>query len=300
MEINGKRGKDIYLPHLLGHEGYAQVIKVGEKVKKVKKNDFVLLTWLKGNGGQEGNIQIKNGREFINSGPINTFSNYALISENRCIKIKKLNNKIFSPILGCSLPTGVGIIKKNLKPKKNKTFIISGVGGVGIFVLLALLNLKTKKIIVVEKNQKKLNYLKKLKLNVEFIKFNKNLKEYVLKKNINELADYIIDCTGNIISMNNCLNLIKKNGTFIFASHPNNKNKLKIDPHELISGKKIVGSWGGGIEIEKDKKLLIDTYNNQFLKSPLKKLIKIYSLNNLNLAIDDYKNGKVFKVILKH
>ena len=45
MEISGKRGKDIYLPHLLGHEGYAQVIKVGEKVKKVKKNDFVLLTW---------------------------------------------------------------------------------------------------------------------------------------------------------------------------------------------------------------------------------------------------------------
>ena len=53
MEISGKREKDIYLPHLLGHEGYAQVIKVGEKVKKVKKNDFVLLTWLKGNGGQE-------------------------------------------------------------------------------------------------------------------------------------------------------------------------------------------------------------------------------------------------------
>ena len=44
----------------------------------------------------------------------------------------------------------------------------------------------------------------------------------------------------------------------------------------FISGKKIVGSWGGGIEIEKDKKLLVDTYNNQFLKSPLKKLIKIW------------------------
>ena len=152
----------------------------------------------------------KNGRKFINSGPINTFSNYALISENRCIKVKKLNNKIISPILGCSLPTGVGIIKKNLKPKKNKTFVICGIGGVGIFVLLALLNINTKRIIIIEKNEKKLNYLKKLKLNVELIKFNRNLKENILKKNINKLADYIIDCTGNIVSMNNCLNLIKK------------------------------------------------------------------------------------------
>ena len=36
-----------------------------------------------------------------------------------------------------------------------------GIGGVGIFVLLALLNSNTKKIIIIEKNQKKLNYLKK-------------------------------------------------------------------------------------------------------------------------------------------
>ena len=80
----------------------------------------------------------------------------------------------------------------------------------GIFVLLALLNINTKRIIIIEKNEKKLNYLKKLKLNVELIKFNRNLKENILKKNINKLADYIIDCTGNIVSMNNCLNLIKK------------------------------------------------------------------------------------------
>lgn len=100
--------------------------------------------------------------------------------------------------------------------------------------------------------------------------------------------------------MNNCLNLIKKNGTFIFASHPDKKNKLKVDPHDLISGKKITGSWGGGINIERDKKFLIDVFNNQFLKSPLRRLVKLYPLNNLNSAINDFKKGNVFKVILKH
>ena len=37
MEVRGKRGVDRYLPHLLGHEGTAEVISVGEGVTKVKK-----------------------------------------------------------------------------------------------------------------------------------------------------------------------------------------------------------------------------------------------------------------------
>ena len=205
-----------------------------------------------------------------------------------------------SPILGCSLPTGVGLINRDLKPKKNKSFIICGVGGVGIFVLLAIKQFKPKKIIVIEKNQRKINILKKLNLNIELIKYKKNLKNEILKKNMNVLADYIIDCTGNINSMNNCLNLIGRNGTFLFASHPDSKKKLSINPHELISGKKIIGSWGGGIKIEKDKKFLISFFKKHFLNSSLRKLIKIYKLKKLNNAIKDIKYGEVFKAIIKH
>ena len=33
-EIQGVKGKDKYLPHLLGHEGIGKVIQINEKVKK--------------------------------------------------------------------------------------------------------------------------------------------------------------------------------------------------------------------------------------------------------------------------
>jgi len=36
-EISGAKGKDNFLPHLLGHEGSGIVLKVGNGVKKVKK-----------------------------------------------------------------------------------------------------------------------------------------------------------------------------------------------------------------------------------------------------------------------
>ena len=49
-EIDGVKGKDPYLPHLLGHEGSATVIEVGRGVKKVKENDKVVLHWKKSSG----------------------------------------------------------------------------------------------------------------------------------------------------------------------------------------------------------------------------------------------------------
>jgi len=38
-EIDGRKGKDPYLPHLLGHESFGSVVAVGHGVKKVKAND---------------------------------------------------------------------------------------------------------------------------------------------------------------------------------------------------------------------------------------------------------------------
>ena len=47
MEIQGKRGEDSWLPHLLGHEGYGIVEEIGKSVTKVKKGDKVILSWVK-------------------------------------------------------------------------------------------------------------------------------------------------------------------------------------------------------------------------------------------------------------
>lgn len=40
-------------------------------------------------------------------------------------------------------------------------------------------------------------------------------------------------------------------GHLVFASHPKSGNKFALDPHKLIKGKKISGSWGGGSNPEK-------------------------------------------------
>ena len=49
-EISGVKGRDKFLPHLLGHEGSGEVLKVGMGVRKFKKGDKVVMHWRPGSG----------------------------------------------------------------------------------------------------------------------------------------------------------------------------------------------------------------------------------------------------------
>ena len=51
-EIEGKKGIDPYLPHLMGHEGCGEVLKIGPGVNTVSVGDKVVLHWKKGSGIQ--------------------------------------------------------------------------------------------------------------------------------------------------------------------------------------------------------------------------------------------------------
>ena len=91
---------------------------------------------------------------------------------------------------------------------------------------------------------------------------------------------------------------ISKKGKLIFASHPPEGEIISIAPHELIAGKQIFGSWGGGCKPDLDIPKLADIY----IKSnpPLEKLIsKRYKLENINEALDDLENGVVFRPIIE-
>src|SRR5580692_4108949 len=44
-EIEGAKGPDKFLPHLLGHEGSGTVLDTGPGVRSVKNGDHVVLHW---------------------------------------------------------------------------------------------------------------------------------------------------------------------------------------------------------------------------------------------------------------
>ena len=86
-EIDGVKGEDRYLPHLLGHEGSGFVRETGPGVKHVRRGDAVVLHWMKGRGIEaEPPVYTWRG-EKLNAGWVTTFNEFAVVSENRLTAI---------------------------------------------------------------------------------------------------------------------------------------------------------------------------------------------------------------------
>ena len=291
MEYLGKRGKDYYLPHGFGHEAVGRVQAIGKRVKKVKIGDEVILSWIKGVGLDFGGFVLKNtSNQKINFGPLSAFSSNVIACENRVfIKPAKMNF-LEAVLYGCAVPTGAGMVLNQLKDlKKKQKICLIGVGGVGMAALLALLKKKSE-IYIIENNKFKINFLKKFDLN--FLSSKSDLKKYI------NYFNYCIETSGSAKMIELGLSIIKSNGKIIFASHPAKSERIRINPHDLIQGKKIYGSWGGCCKPDKDIKKIFKFFNDKNIFSQNLK-IKKYKLNQISLAFKDILKGKSHRAIIK-
>ena len=301
MEIEGKRGKDKYIPHLLGHEGSGTVEKIGKGVSKVSPGDKVFLSWIKGKGLDSGGTRIKFKHGIINAGPVTTFSNYSIVSENRCFLIPKKFPIKKSVIFGCAIPTGAGIIINEIKPKKNDSICVIGLGGVGLSILMACKMLKLNNVLVIDVDKNKINIAKKLGYKKNIILKNiKKAKSKILNFTKDKYFDYTIDSSGKSKSIEFAFSITRKfGGKCIFASHPKHSSNIKLKPHDLISGKKIWGSWGGSSDPQKIANYMAPFFlkNKKFLDLYFS---KEYPLNKINRAIKDFKYKSTVKLIVNN
>uniref|UniRef100_UPI00404AC833 zinc-binding dehydrogenase n=2 Tax=Bacteroidota/Chlorobiota group TaxID=68336 RepID=UPI00404AC833 len=298
MEMNGARGEDKYLPHLMGHEATGEVVEIGSGVSKVVKGDKVILTWIKGLGINSVSPKYLAGDETINSGLITTFSEYSVISENRIIKIPKGLPLDVGILFGCALQTGAGMVFNELKPNSNESIVVIGLGGIGFSALMALSQYQCKQIIAVDISEQKLALARKFGathlINSQYC----DVKDEIIKLT-DTGADGCIESAGSIETIEIGFSVIKKSGgRLYFASHPREGEFIRIAPHDLISGKQIFGSWGGGCSPDYDIPRLATSYfSGQF---PLQELIKKrYRLEDINEALDDLKRGDVFRPLIE-
>ncbi len=297
MEVRGKRGADPWLPHLLGHEGSGIVMAIGEGVTKVAIGDDVILGWVKGDGLDAPGAKYKIGEVIVNSGRVTTFASFTVVSESRLVK--KPEHLAFDEavLFGCALPTGAGMVLNELKLSANSSVAVIGLGGIGISALLALRALNIKKIIAIDISDDKLEFAKRLGASYIFHSQDQGLYESVMSLT-NGGVDFCIESGGQVSTIELGFSLIRKGGgELIFASHPGYGEKISLDPHELISGKKILGSWGGGSNPDSDIPRMYSLFaKSNFLLSDL--ITKRYKLEDINEALADLEHGKVFRPLI--
>ena len=299
MEIQGKRGEDKYLPHLLGHEGSGVVLAIGSGVKKVKPKNRVVLTWIKSKGIDAETPNFYDDMGVVNAGKVTTFNQYAVISENRCVTLPAHIPMDIGALLGCAVLTGFGIITRELKPKKGASIAIFGLGGIGMSALIACLSFSPSKLIVVDINPKKLKLAKELGATHCINASIKNSVDTIKKLTVeSQGVDYSVDCSGLVSTIEQAFESIRRGGKTIFASHPPAGQKISIDPFELINGKKIFGSWGGSSRPDVDIPMIGKLIKSK--KINLEKLIsKKYTIRNINKAMSDFEEGKILRPLIK-
>ena len=289
-EIDGAKGEDKYLPHLLGHEGSGIVESVGPGVKTVKEGDTVVLHWKKGDGIQsEPPLYKWKGRD-LNAGWVTTFNEYAIVSENRCTFIPEDISKKEAALFGCAVTTGFGVVENNAHIKMGESVVVFGAGGIGLNIVQAAKLVSAYPIIGVDLHQNRLDLAKKLGA-THTINSSKGDFHDELKNILNERPlDVFIDNTGipSIIQMG--YELVNHQGTVVLVGVPKNGNNINIFSLPLHFGKTITGSFGGECHPERDIPRYIELLRKGILS--LDDVIsECYKLNDINDAIKSMRSG---------
>ncbi len=290
-EINGVKGPDNYLPHLMGHEGCGKVLDIGPGVKTVDVGDKVVMHWRKGAGIQSAPPIYTLNSKKVNAGWVTTFNTHAIISENRCTRVSNSMSPELASLFGCAITTGFGVVENNAKIKMGESLVVFGAGGVGLNIIQAASLYSAFPIIAVDIVDKRLELARKLGADITFnsqkCDIEHEIKDFLKDTKLN----VFIDNTGipRIIEMG--YRLLDSEGRLVLVGVPKKGSNINIYSLPLHFGKTITGSHGGECRPEID----IHRYSRLFKNKNAcyKELItERFQLENINDAITSMKDGK--------
>ncbi len=291
-EIDGKKGEDKFLPHLLGHEASGEVIEVGAGVRTTQKGDKVVLHWKRGIGIDSECPKYDWNGKVVNAGWIATFNEYAVISENRITKLPDNFDMRIAPLFGCAVTTGLGVINNNAMVKIGESVVVYGAGGVGLNIIQGASLSGAYPIIAVDLHDNRLELAKELGA-THTINATSTDAETAIKKILeNNGADIVIDNTGIPKIIELCYELTQPKGKTILVGVPKKGDDISIHSLPLHFGKQLTGSFGGETDPTIDIPRYAKLYQAGLLK--LDELITAeYALEDINDAIADMRSGKL-------
>jgi len=299
-EIDAVKGPDRFLPHLLGHEGYARVIEVGDSVSTVKVGDEVVMHWRPGSGTQSKPPSYSWKGKPLNAGWVTTFNRHAIVSENRLTQIDAVDiSASVIPLLGCALTTALGVLENEARVNFRDHLLIIGAGGVGLTLLKVAKFMNVSKVTIVDINRERLSAAAALGADrtIQFENKVQVLNEIVAQKD-RGLPTVAIDTSGNVSAIEICYECTESDARIILVGVPRIGEKVSIYTLPLHFGKSIIGSKGGGSKPHTDIPAVLGLLKNksiEFGDFPTKS----FEFREINTALTSLREGLVGRAILE-
>jgi S-(hydroxymethyl)glutathione dehydrogenase/alcohol dehydrogenase len=291
-EIDGVKGPDRFLPHLLGHEGTGIVLECGEGVSTVRRGDKVVLHWRKGSGLESAAPTYNSPIGPIRAGWVTTFNEYAVVSENRLTSIDADFAPDSASLLGCAVTTGFGVVNNDAQLKIGQSIVVFGVGGVGLSVVQGATMVSAYPIIAVDQHDNRLALARRLGATHAVNAVQMDPEAAVFQIVGHEGADAAVETTGHVKLIEMAYRVTAARGRTVLVGVPAKGSEAAFYTLPLHFEKRLVGSHGGQCRPE------IDIPNYVRLakagKLDLASVIgKRYPLTDINQAIEDMRSGAI-------
>ncbi len=293
-EIDGTKGPDRFLPHLLGHEATATVLEVGEGVAAVSPGDTVVCHWRKGRGNQAP-TPVYGSETFgqVNAGWVTTFGELSIVSENRVTPIPADFDPEVGALFGCAVTTAIGVLNNDARLGIGESIAVFGAGGVGLNLVQFAALLAAHPIVAIDLHDHKLELARRLGATHTI-----NARESDVAEEIRGIVgaagvDVAIENTGVAEVIETAYEATSAQGRVVLVGVPSKSaRKPSFYTLPLHFDKVLTGSEGGGSRPDVDIPRLVRLCEAG--KLGFDGLVaRRYRLEEINDAIADLRAGRI-------
>jgi len=310
------------LPMVFGHEGSGIVEKVGSNVTKVAPGDHVVLTFytcgkcescISGDPTSCANSFVPNfmGRAVDGSCTLHdhsgsevggsffgqsSFATYALAYERNTVKVpKNAPLELLGP-LGCGVQTGAGSVLNALNPPAGSAIAIFGAGAVGLSAVMGAVIAGCTTIISIDVKENRLELAKELGATHVINGANLNPIEEIQKICPGGIK-YVLETSGIPAVLAQAIQSSSIGGEIGIVGAPPMGATIPVDINFLLFNRRLRGIVEGQATSDIFIPRLISLFQQG--KFPFDKLIKFYSMDQINEAARDSEEGITLKPILR-
>jgi S-(hydroxymethyl)glutathione dehydrogenase/alcohol dehydrogenase len=290
-EIDGVKGPDKWLPHLLGHEASGHVLAVGAGVKYVKPGDTVVAHWRPSLGIEAPTPKYSWQGRTVNAGWVTTFNRHAVISENRLTPIPAGDDLQAAALYGCAVTTGFGTVDNVARVRLGETVVVFGAGGIGLNIVQAAALAGARTIVAVDRYDNRLALARQCGsthiLNADSCDPWAELKTIFGSSG----ADVFIDNTGSPEVISRGYDLVHGSGRVVLVGVPRKGANTSLYTLPLHFGKSITGTTGGEAVPQSDIPRYMALAHARHIN--LRELVTaVGPLASINHLIDGMRSGR--------
>jgi len=237
-----------------------------------------------------------------NEGLLGGWSQYIYLKPGvKVIKFEDGFDPLFFMAGGCGLPTAIHAVER-ANIKLGDSVAIQGAGPVGLMAAILSKIRGAFEVILIGAPRLRLEIAKEF--GIDFII---DINEYDAQERVTKVIQYTsnrgVDCTieatGVPSAIREGLQMTRDGGTYVVVGQYTDAGEVNINPHIEINKKHITvkGSWGSDFSHFHTAVKFVQKFQNQY---PWRKIIsQIYDLDDVNTALNDVKDLKVMKAIIK-